>query len=631
MLKHSVKSIFTSTADRLVWFSRTFGRLAWLVFLLVFSLIMVVMMPTASSSQTTFNDIQGNWAQACIEQLGQQKIITGYSDGSFKPDAPVLKAEFAEMLDNAFANAPVVRSGGNFADIPLTYWAEPAIRHAYQTGFLSGDTNSAFNPEQPIPRWQVLVSLANGLQYTPTGSVTDTLNQAFSDAAEIPDDAQKALAAAAEKQLVVNYPNIKTLNPNQPATRAEVGAFLCQALKISKAVPSNYVVTANTAPTQSTELRGVWMTNIDSNVIFDRDRLARSLERLKQLNFNTVYPSVWNWGYTLYPSNVARKVIGRSLYPATGLEGRDFLQEIIKQGHQQGIAVIPWFEFGFMAPADADVLTKDNSDLSLPKNSDLAQRQPDWLTSRRDGTKVWKEGIHDRVWLNPFHPEVQQFIQSLILEIVSNYDVDGIQFDDHFGLPYEFGYDSFTVALYKSEHGGQSPPDDPQNADWIRWRADKITAFMKQVFQAVKQRKPKVLISVAPNPLEFSYNNSLADWLSWERQGLAEELIIQVYRDDINGFIAELERPEVQEARSHIPVAIGIMAGVKDSPVAIQKINEQVKAVRQHGFAGEALFFYESLWNLGKETPDERRLALKELFPVIAERPNIVNGWKPSS
>lgn len=57
------------------------------------------------------------------------------------------------------------------------------------------------------------------------------------------------------------------------------------------------------------ELRGVWLTNIDSDVLFQRDHLSTALQRLHELNFNTVYPTVWNWGYTLYPSRVAK---GRS-------------------------------------------------------------------------------------------------------------------------------------------------------------------------------------------------------------------------------------------------------------------------------------------------------------------------------
>ncbi len=84
--------------------------------------------------------------------------------------------------------------------------------------------------------------------------------------------------------------------------------------------------------TPTAELRGVWLTNIDSNVLFKRDRLTTALQHLQKLNFNTVYPTVWNWGYTLYPSRVAKRVIGRSLDPTPGLQRRDILREIVEQG-----------------------------------------------------------------------------------------------------------------------------------------------------------------------------------------------------------------------------------------------------------------------------------------------------------
>ncbi len=360
-----------------------------------------------------------------------------------------------------------------------------------------------------------------------------------------------------------------------------------------------------------TELRGVWMTNIDSNVLFGRDRLSAALQNLKALNFNTVYPTVWNWGYTLYPSPVAQKVIGRSLDPEPGLQGRDMLKEIVTQGHQQGLDVIPWFEFGFMAPAD----------------SSLAKRHPSWLTSRRDGSKIWAEGKHDRVWLNPFRPEVQNFIQNLIVEIVSKYDVDGIQFDDHFGLPSELGYDPYTVSLYKKEHKGIAPPANPQDPQWLRWRADKITAYLQRVFKAVKARKPNIILSMAPNPQRVSYELFLADWQNWERRGLIEELVLQVYRNDLNVFIKELEYPEVQAAKKHIPVSVGILSGLKDRSVPVSQIQTQVAASRERNFAGVSFFFYETLWNLSKEKSSDRQNAFKTIFPDTVRRPNLLAGW----
>ncbi|PSB27049.1 glycoside hydrolase family 10 protein [Stenomitos frigidus] len=372
-------------------------------------------------------------------------------------------------------------------------------------------------------------------------------------------------------------------------------------------------VAQNTIAPRS-EIRGVWLTNVDSAVLFKPTVLKDAVQQLAQLNFNTLYPAVWNWGYTTYPSAVAKQAIGAAVDPRPiGLEGRDSLAELVQQAHQKGIAVLPWFEFGFMAPED----------------SALAIRHPDWLTQQRDGTQVWQEGIYPRVWLNPFKPEVQQFIQTLILELVSNYDIDGIQLDDHFGLPYQFGYDDYTVELYKREHQGKAPPANPKDPAWIRWRADKITSFTTQLFRAIKARKNEVLLTLSPNNYDFSYNHSLQDWRTWRQQGLIEELVLQVYGNKLQAFTAQLQAPEIQAARQHIPTGIGILTGLKKLPVPMQQVRDQVQAVRKQRFAGVSFFFYETLWQLVAEPEADRKTALQSLFSSPAVRPNVMKGWVP--
>ncbi|EKQ67810.1 S-layer domain containing protein [Leptolyngbyaceae cyanobacterium JSC-12] len=196
-------------------------------------------------AQSTFSDIQGSWAQTCIVELTQRGIISGYPDGSFRPNNPVTRAEYASMVGKAFPNAARIRSATNFVDVPSSYWAYNAISYASQTGFLSGYPGNVFNPGQNIPRAQVLVSLASGLNYAPSQPVASTLGL-FADASAIPGYAQTGIAAATEKRLVVNHPDVRFLNPNQLASRAEVSAFLCQALtgtgQIASVVPSQYVV-----------------------------------------------------------------------------------------------------------------------------------------------------------------------------------------------------------------------------------------------------------------------------------------------------------------------------------------------------------------------------------------------------
>ncbi|MBD2098707.1 family 10 glycosylhydrolase [Trichocoleus sp. FACHB-591] len=574
---------------------------------------------TAQTSPTKFKDVQGHWAQNCIENLADQKIISGYPDGSFRPSAPVTRAEFAAMVVKGFpgaVNATLPTAPIRFSDVATNYWAAQSIDKASGAGFMSGYPGRIFRPAQNIPRAQVLVALAGGLGYKAAQPVATTLSASFNDAQAIPDYARNAIAAATEKQIVVNYPNAKALNPNQVATRADVAAAICQSRAGTNQlalIPAQYIAgnkpqSQPQSTNKTSEIRGVWLTNVDSEILFSRDRLKNDLQDLANLKFNTIYPTVWNWGHTLYPSQVAKKVIGTEVDPTPGLQGRDMLAEAVEEGHRNNLAVIPWFEFGFMAPAE----------------SDLVARHPDWLTTRQDGSTIWAEGKHSRVWLNPFQPEVQQFMIDLVTEIVTKYDIDGIQFDDHFGLPAQFGYDPITVKLYQQEHQGQSPPSDPKDAEWTRWRADKITQVFARTFEAIKARKPKAIVSLSPNPQKFSYEEFLADWATWERRGLVEELLLQIYRTDLNTFLSELDQPEVRAAKQHIPVAIGILAGLKDRLMPTPQIQAQVQAVRDRDFKGVSFFYYETMWNFDTNNVARRKTAFQNLFTSNVTRPNLV-------
>ena len=353
------------------------------------------------------------------------------------------------------------------------------------------------------------------------------------------------------------------------------------------------------------EVRGVWLTNVGSAVLYVPWGINRALHQLAQLNFNTVYPVVWNRGYTFYPSEVAKSTIGRSQDPflSTWHFGRDVFAEIVNQGNQSNLRIIPWFEYGFVAPI----------------HSDLVRLHPNWLTVQNNGARTMtssSDGLpNTTAWLNPFHPNVQQFILDLVTEVVTRYNVAGIQLDDHFGLPVQFGYDSYTVQLYKDEHQGIAPPENPYDPEWMRWRADKLSAFMQRLSQTVKDAKPDCIVSLSPNSQGFSYQNYLQDWQRWVEQGWVQELVLQVYRQELDSFLAELNQAAVRFARQHIPVAIGIYTGSPRQPTTFQQIQEQVETVRSQGFQGVSFFYWETLWGyLTPESPRERRLGFQKLF-----------------
>ncbi|MDM9384809.1 family 10 glycosylhydrolase [Chlorogloeopsis sp. ULAP01] len=359
-------------------------------------------------------------------------------------------------------------------------------------------------------------------------------------------------------------------------------------------------VTAQVSQLPSSEIRGVWLTNNDFDILRHRAKLQDAIEQLRRLNFNTIYPVVWNDGYTKYPSAVAQRM-GIPFF-FKGAEGQDVIADIIAQARRQGLLAIPWFEFGFMAPL----------------TSELASEHPDWLTQKRDGTQTSISAAGEVAWLNPFHPEVQKFITDLVVEVVTKYNADGIQFDDHMSLPVDFGYDKYTINLYTKETGNPPPPN-PQAQAWIQWRADKITAFMIKLNQAVKARKPNAIFSVSPNYYDFAYKFQLQDWLNWVRLGIVDELVMQVYRDDLQTFNSKLTRPEIIETQQLIPTGIGIMSGLRNRPVSMPQIQSQVRAAQGRGL-GVVFFYYESLWDYAPEPVAQRQNGFLALFPNLAAR-----------
>lgn len=186
----------------------------------------------APSAATNFSDVPSNyWAQPFIQALAARNIITGFPDGTFRPEQPVQRAEFAAMIQKAFNQRPVRQlTNPGFKDVPPDYWATAAIKEAYETGFMGGLPGGIFQPGQNVTKVQAIVALANGLNLTSDRSLQNIISTSYSDAQSVPAYATDEVAAATQANLVVNYPNVKQLNPQQPLTRAEAAAHIYQAL-----------------------------------------------------------------------------------------------------------------------------------------------------------------------------------------------------------------------------------------------------------------------------------------------------------------------------------------------------------------------------------------------------------------
>jgi uncharacterized lipoprotein YddW (UPF0748 family) len=330
-------------------------------------------------------------------------------------------------------------------------------------------------------------------------------------------------------------------------------------------------------------VKGTWVTNVASDALLTREKVAETVKRCKDYGLNTIYVVTWNKGVTMYPSEVVEKYIGVKQDPV--YKGFDPIKEIIDQGHKAGLKVIAWFEYGFAYEYG------DTASVWLKK-------YPHWAGRDVKGNLLQKNKFY---WWNSLHPEVQQFMTELVLEVVKKYKVDGVQGDDRLpAMPSEGGYDDYTKNIYAREHNGASPPADSKDSTWLQWRANKLNAYIKGLYGQIKKQNSKCIVSWAPSIYPWSKEQYLQDWPAWLNGGYADEILPQLYRYDIKAYekiLKELdERVTPAQKQKVFP---GLLTSLGDGYLVKQEMLEQMITLnRKYGFNGECTFYYEGLKKL---------------------------------
>lgn len=187
------------------------------------------------SAQNTFRDVKPDyWATPFIQALAKKGMVAGYKDGTFRPEKPVERDEFAAMIRQAFEEKPVrsIPSGSAFKDVPQGYWAEPPIEEAYETGFMQGTPDNKFLPQKPLSRTQAFVVLMQGLNMSPKApettaqATTNPVASAPATSTSTPQSNQRQVAAKplvfplASTAMMAPFLNIVSQKPIQKAVAA---------------------------------------------------------------------------------------------------------------------------------------------------------------------------------------------------------------------------------------------------------------------------------------------------------------------------------------------------------------------------------------------------------------------------
>lgn len=244
-------------------------------------------------------------------------------------------------------------------------------------------------------------------------------------------------------------------------------------------------------PQANAPMRGIWLATVsrldwppvasvngrsaDQRIAMQKQALIAKLDNLKQLGINTVFfqvkpDSTALWSSKILPwSDMLTGNIGE--YP-----GYDPLQFMLDEAHKRGMKVHAWFN-----PYRVSTNTKPSTIAALNRTSSQTPssvyvQHPEWV--RISG---------DRFVLDPGIPEVRDWITKVVTEVVANYPVDGVQFDDYFYA------ESPGSALNDAQSWRQYGQGFASKADWRRHNTQQLIV---QVSRAIKQTKPNVEFGV---------------------------------------------------------------------------------------------------------------------------------------
>ena len=360
------------------------------------------------------------------------------------------------------------------------------------------------------------------------------------------------------------------------------------------------------------EWRAVWISYLEwalldfSTADTFRAGCAQMLDDCAGLGLNTVLAQVRPFGDALYRS---------SLFPwshlCTGVQGQDPgfdpLDVLLQEAHTRGISVEAWVN-----------PYRLRSSAAMPPNladSNLANTHPEWVCTVDEG-----------LYLNPAEPAAADYVVQGVAELVQNYAVDGIHFDDYF---YPTTDESIDAAQFAASGAG----------NLAAWRRENVTALVRAVHDTVKAADPTLRFGISPqgNP-DNDENQQYSDVTGWLASGggdaVVDYLCPQVYwgqgfalHNGSTRFAFENIVPAWLAYPRAVDVALYFGLGAYRVGVGDGGSNEnslsgwstgraladQVAFLREQGAGGWALYRYGSLFG-----PEQTSLAAAECAALTA-------------
>ena len=365
----------------------------------------------------------------------------------------------------------------------------------------------------------------------------------------------------------------------------------------------------------SGETKAVWISYLEYQSILQGKSKSQFISNIKTMfgnlskdGFNTVFVHVRSHSDSMYDSDI----FPWSVY-CTGTEGKDPgydpLEIMVAEAHSAGLKIEAWIN---------PYRVKGTSNTSKIAGSSPAYK---WLDSGK--VIVLDNGIY----YNPADEEVIELIVSGVEEIVRNYDVDGIHFDDYFYPTTSESFDKTYYNEYK-QNGGK--------LKLAEWRRQNVNTLIKEVYSAIKAIDSSCRFGVSPaGNMDQNYNTLYCDVYTWvTSKGYVDYICPQIYfgfNNKSKPYLTVLSEFSNMITRNDVELIVGLAAykaGAEDTYAGESGKKEwinnndilarQVSAARNESeYSGFALYRYDSIYNPASGVKNAVRTERENLLEIM--------------
>lgn len=328
------------------------------------------------------------------------------------------------------------------------------------------------------------------------------------------------------------------------------------------------------------EVRAAWVTAVygldwprtravtPSSILKQKEELIEILDRLQAAHFNTVLFQTRTRGDVIYDSQI--EPYNAILTGKMGVSpGYDPLTFAVEECHKRGMECHAW------------VVT-----IPLGNRKHVASLGPKSVVKRKPAICV---PYKREYFLNPGHPDTKHYLRSIVEEIVSRYDVDGVHFD-YLRYPERAGNRFADQREFRRYGNGRSLD---------QWRRDNLSELVRTLYGAVKALKPWVKVSSSPvgkyndTPRYSSrgwnaFQTVYQDVQGWLGEGIQDQIYPMLYFRGNNFYPFALDWQE-QSCGRHVVPGLGIyFLDPREGNWSLSDIKRQIQFCRTHGLAGEA-------------------------------------------